>query len=688
VAALRPCPFGALVRRAFRELERKHAIFDLPIDRAFFGLPDVDLSVRFHGRRAASPFGPAAGPQSQLAQNIVLAWLAGGRVIELKTVQQDDELTIPRPCIDMQTIGYNVEWSQELKLEAALEEYVKASMLVEMLSASGRLPLAAGFRDVVFDMSVGYDLAGIRSDRVWAFMRGMREAGPMVDRLRREIPAEHAALRDLPFASRVSNTVTLSTFHGCPPAEIERIAGFLLRDAGVDVIVKLNPMLLGPAETRRLLHDRLGYHDVRVPDRAFERDTTWPQMVDFVGRLGETAAAAGRGFGLKFTNTLIVENHRDFFPPAARDMYLSGQPLHVLAIELVRRFRRQFGARYPVSFSAGVDRVNLADAVALGLVPVTVCTDLLKPGGYARGRGYLTELARRMRAVSATGIDDFVLRAYGHGLAALDRLGLDAPARERCARALAAGAGLADAAGEDAFRRWVAEASLVNTEDYADRVLADERYAKARNTRPPRKIGRQLQLFDCISCDKCVPVCPNDANFAFGTPPIDVPVLTLSRRDGRWRARERGRLTIQEPRQFATFADFCNDCGNCDVFCPEDGGPYLIKPRLYGSAEAWARDRGRDGFFMTRGEGGTTVLGRCDGREYRLEKGGLEVRYSGDGFAVAFDERDPAGTVSGEATVEVDLTCFHVMNILQAALLSDDEVNWVSCLDSAGEKTT
>ncbi len=688
MAVLRPCSFGALVRRSFRELERKRAIFDLPVDRTFLGRTNVDLSVRFHGRRAASPFGPAAGPQSQLAQNIVLAWLAGGRIIELKTVQQNDELTIPRPCIDMQTIGFNVEWSQELKLEQSLEEYVKASMLVEMLAASGRLPLAAGFADAVFDMSVGYDLAGIRSDRVRAFMRGMREAGAIVDRLRREIPAEHEAYRDLPFSTRVSDTVTLSTFHGCPPAEIERIATFLLRDADVDVVVKLNPMLLGPVETRRLLNDGLGYHDIRVPDRVFERDTTWAEMTDFVGRLGETASASGRGFGLKFTNTLVVENHREFFPPAERDMYLSGQPLHVLAVELVRRFRRQFGDRFPISFSAGVDQVNFPDAVALGLVPVTVCTDLLRAGGYARGRGYLEALVRRMRTAGAADIDDFVLRAYGHGLAVLDRLGLDAPARERCARAYEAGAGMAEAAGGAVFRRWVAGAALANTEDYAERVMADERYTRAQNARPPRKIGRRLQLFDCISCDKCVPVCPNDANFAFRAPPLDVPVVRLRLEDGRWRAREQGRLAIREPRQFATFADFCNDCGNCDVFCPEDGGPYLVKPRFYGTAAAWARDRGRDGFSVARGEGGTTVLGRFGGREYRLETDGLEVRYSGDGFAVAFEASDPAGTVSGEASVEVDLTFFHVMNVLQAALLSDDEVNWVNCLDDAGGKTT
>ena len=148
----------------------------------------LDLSVAFHGRRVPTPYGPAAGPHAQLAQNIALAWLGGARIIELKTVQVRDDLVIPRPCIDMQTVGYNVEWSQELKLEQSLEEYVKASMLVRILAESGSLPMPAGFATPSFDMSVGYDFAGITSGRVQAFLRGMLDASAVVDRLRREIP--------------------------------------------------------------------------------------------------------------------------------------------------------------------------------------------------------------------------------------------------------------------------------------------------------------------------------------------------------------------------------------------------------------------------------------------------------------------------------------------------------------------
>jgi putative selenate reductase len=241
-----PVPLSVLATRLMRELPGKQAAFDLPARHFFLGSPARDLSVDIHGHRASSPLGPAAGPHTQLAQNIVLSWLAGCRVMELKTVQVKDDLVIPRPCIDMQTVGFNVEWSQELSLEQSLEEYVKASMLLEMLKASGLLPgLAEGFGETVFDMSVGYDLAGIRTDRVRAFMAGLLDAGPVIDRLRSQIPAGWKHLRDLPFQTRISDTLTLSTFHGCPPGEIEGIAEFLLREVGLHVVVKLNPTLLG-----------------------------------------------------------------------------------------------------------------------------------------------------------------------------------------------------------------------------------------------------------------------------------------------------------------------------------------------------------------------------------------------------------------------------------------------------------
>jgi putative selenate reductase len=563
---------GALARRMFRELERRESIFDLAARAFVLGDAARDMSVRLHGRRAASPFGPAAGPHTQLAQNMVLSWLAGGRILELKTVQANDALTIPRPCIDMQTVGYNVEWSQELRLEQSLEEYVKGAMLIRMLVASGRLPIAPGFDRTVFDMSVGYDLAGIRSERVQAFIRGMRNATPVVERLRRELTGELAAYRDVEFPMQLSGTLTLSTFHGCPPGEIARIVEFLLRELRLDCVVKLNPTLLGREEVGGLLHDALGYTDVTVPASAFDRDTTWEQAVDFCGRLADTAASVGLGFGVKFCNTLVTLNHRAFFPDTEREMYLSGPPLHVLAMHLVRRFRRTFGDRIPISFSAGIDRHNFPDVVALGLVPVTVCTDLLKPGGYARGAGYCAELARRMAGAGAATVDEFIVRT-------------DA---------------VAEARGDDplAAPDRLAAAKLRNTERYVEQVARDPRYHAERHRRVPRKIGRALALFDCLTCDKCIAVCPNDALFSVALEPPEG-------------------LALRERRQIAVFVDFCNECGNCDVFCPEDGGPHLRKPRVFVSRERWLADAPRDAMLVER----DGITARIAGVVYRGDDG-------------------------------------------------------------------
>jgi putative selenate reductase len=685
MAELFPIPFGRLVTRMFAELSRDRAVFDLGVEKFFRGDAARDLSVSFHGRRAATPLGPAAGPHSQLAQNVVLSFLGGARIMELKTVQIQDELRIPRPCIDVATVGYNVEWSQELKLEQSLEEYVKASMLLEILAESGVLGLAPGAARTIFDMSVGYDLAGIQSPRVRAFLRGMMDCTEVVDRLRREIPAEHARYRDLAFTTRLSDTLTLSTFHGCPPDEIERIIDHLLREHALHCVIKCNPTLLGPAEARRLFHDALGYRE-RIPDEAFEKDTRWEQAVAFVGRLRETANKLGLGLGVKLSNTLIVENHKDFFPKSERLMYLSGPPLHVLAMALVARFRETFGAGLPLSFSAGIDRSNFADGVALGLVPVTVCTDLLKPGGYGRLRYYFGDLGKRMVACGARDIDELTLLGHGQAEAALASLdgapGCDEATLAACRRALAEKGDVRAAAGPELFARWLDEAKVRNTRHYLEKIVADPRYAAGANAKPPTKVGTRLWLFECLTCDKCIPVCPNDANFAYDMPKTEIPVVKLRPRGsgGGFDREEAAPLRIEKKHQIATYADLCNECGNCDVFCPEDGGPYILKPRFFGSEATFERFATHDGFFLGRGAGVDTVLGRFEGRAFRAEIEGERARFAGPGFDVELSASDPEATIAGRVDAEavIDLTYFRIMDWLRRAVLDGPGVNYVN----------
>jgi putative selenate reductase len=621
MAELVPAPFGSLVRRMFREHEREQKIFDLP-DRKFWrGAADLDTSVLFHGHRASNPLGPAAGPQDQMAQNVVLSWLAGSRILELKTVQVNDRLTIPRPCIDATNVGYNVEWSQELRLAQSLGEYVAGSMLVDMLRASG-IPGGAGKSDTLYDMSVGYDLAGIRSPQVRAWIEGMKDARSEVERLRREIPADFARLRDLDFTTRLSDQITLSTFHGCPAHEIEGIARFLLTEMGVHVTVKLNPTLLGRPTVDGVLHDLLGYREIETRPEDFEKDLQWEQALEITDRLTELARSLGRTFQVKFSNTLVVKNHRSFFPSSEAVMYLSGEPLHVLTLTLVDRYRR-VRPDVPISFSAGVDSRNFPDCAALGFTPVTTCTDLLRPGGYGRLPKYLENLAERMRTLGVRRLGDYVVRACGQGPAAIRQQVPAGPLRDALLEGLSAQRvdllGILEQAGQKGLHeRVVRAAGVLNTPVVLEKVQKDPRFRAEKNHVVPRKIGSKLWLFDCINCDKCVPVCPNDANFVYHTAPLRAEYAALRVEGGAVVESAGGLLEVKKDHQLANFADFCNECGNCDTFCPEDGGPYVEKPRFFGSLESWEQTKARDGFYCRREDGRDLVWGRIRGREYHL----------------------------------------------------------------------
>ena len=682
MAELIPYPFAALIERMFSELESADSIFDLPSKSFFLGREGRDYSVPFHDKRAPTPLGPASGPQTQMAQNLVLSWLCGCRILELKTVQILDELEIPRPCIDMETIGYNVEWSQELKLEQSLHEYIKGAMLIEILKASGKLKMAPGFGEVIYDMSVGYDLKGIQTERVQDYIRGMKDASAVVEHYRKQIPDRFSQFRDLDFPTNLSNSLTLSTFHGCPPDEIERIIDFLLNEHSLNCIIKLNPTLLGEERVRELLQGVMGYEAVNVPSKAFQTDTSWDQAQGFVQRLGVTADQLGLGFGVKFSNTLIVENHRSFFPESEKEMYLSGPPLHVLATNLVDRFRDRFGDHYPISFSAGIDRKNFADAVAIGLTPITSCSDLLKAGGYSRATTYFRELDSRMDRLGVNTIPDYIIKAYGNAEQALSECGKNAEDSkiDSCRKALEEGTSLLEAAGEDLYGRWLSQCKLLNTQTYAENATLDQRYALVKNSKPPTKVGSMLELFDCLTCDKCIPVCPNDANFMLSIPPEQVPVKTLTFEDGSWSVEESGKLVLEKKHQIANFADFCNECGNCDIFCPEDGGPYVLKPRFFGSRESFREFSNHDGFFIERSNGGDTVLARFSQDEYESTLMNGEVQFSGPGFNIRFSADDPEKTVSGEAETSVDLTRYEIMEKIRWGILESGHVNYASVI--------
>jgi len=661
-----------------REAQASQAIFDLPARKWFIPDGRYDFSAVHFSRRAATPVGPAAGPHTQLAQNIVLAWLAGSRIIELKTVQVNDRLDIPRPCIHVPNIGYNVEWSQELRVEESTREYAKAVFLIEILKgtrAFGLFPAGPATDralDTVYDISVGYDLEGIRSEKVSRFLDTLRRPAAVFDELRQELVREFPEYRDLPLPDSISDCVTLSTFHGCPADQIEAICRYLIEECGLHTIVKLNPTLLGFDRVRELLVDRLGYRHLQLRREAFDNDLQYDDGLAILRNLRTVAEHRRSTIGAKFTNTLVVANAPEVFPTQADPyMYVSGPPLHVIAMTLMQQFRDDLGFEIPVSFSAGIDAKNFSAAVACGMVPVTTCTDLLRQGGFGRLPTYLRALGREMDRVGVTSRDAFVLAATGRaGVAvktALDGLSVDAGLWHR------EGHGLVRLAETDPDRlpqalrrlapaqdlepdRLVVHATRVagrlNGRDIVPLLPADERYHASANAKAPRRIDSTLALYDCINCDLCISACPNDAIFAYEAAPVNTETALLEPDGaGRFRRSPGRGFVISESHQLAVVEGACNECSNCEVYCPETGAPWMVKERVFLHRADFDRARHLDGFVRE----GNLLLARLAGRQlqFRRDPDGIHAMVRGDGIDLEL-RLDPFEVTGGTMVPSAD----------------------------------
>ena len=376
-----PIPFKSLMNWIVTEYAREGEIFGVHTPYYATG-----KTLPIFGETIETPFGPAAGPNSQLAQNIIAAYFAGARFFEVKTVQKMDgeELArcVPRPCILAADEGYNQEWSTELEVPQAQNEYIKAWCALKVLSKVYGLGSPDGF---VFNMSVGYDLEGIKGEKVNTYIDNMMDASETkqfkecLEVLTELFPAEKDYIASI--SPRVSRSVTVSTLHGCPPQEIERIASYLLTEKHLHTFVKCNPTILG-YKTARTILDSMGYDYIVFDEHHFNEDLQWVDAVPMFERLQALADSKGLEFGLKLSNTFPVDTTRNELP--GTEMYMSGRSLFPLTIEMCNRISHQFGGKMRISFAGGAEFFNCDKLFAAGIWPITVATTILKPGGYNR----------------------------------------------------------------------------------------------------------------------------------------------------------------------------------------------------------------------------------------------------------------------------------------------------------------
>lgn len=383
---MRPMSIGHLMHWIMSEYEQKKSIFG--IEKIV--KHENGQALPIYEEKIESPFGPAAGPNSQLAQNIVAAYVAGSRFFELKTVQVMDgadlAACISRPCIIAGDECYNCEWSTELYVPQAFAEYVKAWVACKLIAKEYNLGDPDAF---VFNMSVGYDLEGIKSPKVDKYINDMIEAKDTevfkecinwaLEHVNEFKNVDEEYIRNI--SSNVSNSITESTLHGCPPAEIERIATYLITEKHLNTFIKCNPTLLGYEYARKRL-DGLGFDYIAFDDHHFVEDLQWADAVPMLHRLYDLCQEKGLEFGVKITNTFPVDVTRNELP--SNEMYMAGRALFPLSIHVARLLTDEFQGKLRISYSGGATIENIKELFDAGIWPITMATNILKPGGYQR----------------------------------------------------------------------------------------------------------------------------------------------------------------------------------------------------------------------------------------------------------------------------------------------------------------
>ncbi len=529
--------FEKLLEITLKDYYTKGKIFEIE-EKNFYRDIDNSIEMNFCNEYLRFPIGPAAGPHTQLAQNFIAAYLTGCRYFEPKTVQivdgKDMQEIIARPCIDVKNVGYNVEWSTELTVKEAKEEYIKASILLQVIAIELGL---SDLKDFIFNISVGYDLNGIKSKKISDFIDDLKDCKDTniykeaIGVLKKNIKSfKKFKLEDIDkISTNITNIITLSTMHGCKPSEILDIATYLIENKKINTLLKCNSTLLGYSNVRKILND-LGYEDIELSPKDFENDLKFDIAKEIISKLLKVAKDNNLIFGVKLTNTLPVINNRNIMP--GDSMYMSGKPLYPIAINVANIIASEF-KDIIISMSGGIDKNNVLEVFDTGIAPITIATLYLKPKGYLNNNDVLNEMKK--------------------------------------------------------LEETTKELNLAKLNILANKAKTDNNY---RNKGNGKAIEDKLETFDCLkACGICVDVCPNRANMK-----VKVPELSADY-------------------QIVHIEKNCNECGNCHMFCPKGGYPYLKKTTLYKDLDEY-NNSSNTGLLRI---GESKLILRDNGEEYIYE---------------------------------------------------------------------
>jgi putative selenate reductase len=141
------------------------------------------------------------------------------------------------------------------------------------------------------------------------------------------------------------------------------------------------------------------------------------------------ARALGVPFGLKLTNTLEVRRPEGCgLGPSQAVVYMSGRALFPVVLRVASLLWDKLGP-IPMAASGGLDASSVVMARNCGLGPLTLCTEMLRPGGYAALAACVEALSRGTvqrisleEAAAAAGADPLRKNTLQRSLPKVDRL--------------------------------------------------------------------------------------------------------------------------------------------------------------------------------------------------------------------------------------------------------------------------
>lgn len=372
---LRPIPIHRLLEHIAREMEMSSTVFSVPP-----GYRGTGRGATLPFGRLELPLGVAPGPHSQMAQNLICAYVAGARAFGLTTVSLAEP---DAPGAYIQASGHCRRRVRggSLSLEEMTGEFIKGSFVIQLLARE----LGLGDpRGTIFAMGVPGDRAVLESPELTAFFDAMADASstPLWEEcrqgareaIRRFNNVDKSCLDELdPHISAMA----ILDWTGSAEA-LENAADYLLETRGLHTYIKLTPAALGTLAVEAGLAAQ-GEGDAPLDRAAF--GPTVEELAPTIVRLAEKAKRRGLTLGLELSGSL----------PLLNGEALGGPGLTTLTLELAARVAG-LCPELPMAYSGGANYFNAAAIRAVGFETVNVCTTLLKPGGYLR----LRQMARAL----------------------------------------------------------------------------------------------------------------------------------------------------------------------------------------------------------------------------------------------------------------------------------------------------